>query len=220
MSESELKIERVPDPSGELIEAAAALFALAMRDDGACNSLVGGDLSLLVPMARAMIKAAVLAAGEFYPALDQSGTLVGYALWMPPGEELFATPEQRDQGLNDFMASLPEAVKQYYKNTYLKEFPEFVNECMGSPKGKTDAWWLNNFCVHPERQRQGIGRRLLEIVRQKAKAKGQVVALSATRDVNAPVYKAYGFEQKGVKKMLSPWGDWPLYVFVLDAGCQ
>ncbi|KAH9932603.1 uncharacterized protein B0H18DRAFT_986557 [Fomitopsis serialis] len=138
------------------------------------------------------------------------------------------SPEQRDQGLNDFMASLPEAVKQYYKDAYLQDFPGFVNECMGSPKGKTDAWWLNNFCVHPERQRQGIGRRLLEIVRQKVdshlsptcEGEGQVVALSATRDVNAPVYKAYGFEQKGLKKMLSPWGDWPLYVFVLDAGCQ
>ncbi|KAH9932612.1 uncharacterized protein B0H18DRAFT_986596 [Fomitopsis serialis] len=125
------------------------------------------------------------------------------------------SPEQRDQGLNDFMASL----RKQSSNTTRMPFVA-SSSLRFAFQGKTDAWWLNNFCVHPERQRQGIGRRLLEIVRQKAKARSQVVALSATRDVNAPVYKAYGFEQKGVKKMLSPWGDWPLYVFVLDAGCQ
>ncbi|KZT70571.1 hypothetical protein DAEQUDRAFT_725087 [Daedalea quercina L-15889] len=214
---SRVKIERLPDPPDELIEASAALFALAMQYDGACISLVGGDMGLLPSMARAMIKAALLAAGEYYPAFDESGELLGYALWMPPGQELFATAEQREQGLNDFMDSLTEVVKQYYKDVYLKEFPDFVNMCMNSPTGKTDAWWLNNFCVHPARQKQGIGRRLIEVVMQKAKQEGHTVALAATRDQNVAVYESYGFKQKGRKMMPSPWGDWPLNVFVFVA---
>lgn len=54
-------------------------------------SLVGGDKTLLGPMVRSMIKAALHAAGEFYPALDENGELIGYALWMPPGRDLFDT---------------------------------------------------------------------------------------------------------------------------------
>ncbi|KAH9932591.1 uncharacterized protein B0H18DRAFT_986392 [Fomitopsis serialis] len=77
-------------------------------------------------MVRSMIKAAVLAAGEYYPALDENDELVG--------RDLFDTPEQRELGLNEFMARLPDAGKQYYKAVYLKEFPVFVNECMGSAK--------------------------------------------------------------------------------------
>lgn len=57
----------------------------------ACTSLVGGERALLGPMVKSMIKAAVHIAGEFYPALDGNGELVGYVLWMPPGRDLFET---------------------------------------------------------------------------------------------------------------------------------
>ncbi|EPS93640.1 hypothetical protein FOMPIDRAFT_1026458 [Fomitopsis schrenkii] len=187
-----------------------------MQDDNAGISLVGGEKALLGPMVNSMIKAALHAAGEFYPALDENGELVGYALWMPPGRDLFDTPDQRELGLNDFMSRLPEAGKQYYQDVYIKEFPTFVNECMGSAKGKTDAWWLHNLFVRPDKQRQGIGRQLIEIVKQKAQEKGQTLACSTTQDSNAHVYESYGFEQKGHKTMPSPWGDWPLYVFALN----
>lgn len=59
--------------------------------DNAGISLVGGEKALLGPMVNSMIKAALHAAGEFYPALDENGELVGYALWMPPGRDLFDT---------------------------------------------------------------------------------------------------------------------------------
>ncbi|TFY61698.1 hypothetical protein EVJ58_g4354 [Rhodofomes roseus] len=192
---SGVKIERVSNPSDKLIEDSVELFTSLMQNDVAGISLVGGETTLLGSMARSMIKAAVLVAGEYYPALDENGELAGYALWMPPGRDLFDTPEQRELGLNEFMASLPEAGKQYYKDV-----------------SKTDAWWLHNLFVRPDRQRQGIGRQLIEVVKQKAKEQGQTLACSTTQDYNALVYKAYGFEQKGLRTMPSPWGDWPLVV--------
>ncbi|KAH9932600.1 uncharacterized protein B0H18DRAFT_1115831 [Fomitopsis serialis] len=212
-----MAIERVPNPSAklsdsdQLIEDSVALFSSVFQTNTATISLVGGDVSLLGAMVRSMIKAALVAGGEYYPALDEndSDELTGYALWLPPGRDLFDTPEQRDLGFNDFMASLPEAGKRITRTSYVlarkdysKESSTFVDECMGGPKGKIDAWWLLIMVVRPEKQKQGIGRRLIETVKKKATEKGQTLACSTTRDNNVRVYTSYGFEQKGVKRCL------------------
>ena len=34
-------------------------------------------------------------------------------------------------------------------------------------KGKTDGWWLHMLMIHPERHRQGIGRKLVKLVHEK-----------------------------------------------------
>lgn len=41
-------------------------------------------------MAAATIRAGALA-GEYYTATNENGEIVGYTLWMPPGQELFST---------------------------------------------------------------------------------------------------------------------------------
>ncbi|KAH9838985.1 uncharacterized protein C8Q71DRAFT_703475, partial [Rhodofomes roseus] len=208
-------------PADKLIEDSVELFTSLMQN----GSLVGGETTLLGSMARSMIKAAVLVAGEYYPALDENGELAGYALWMPPGRVLFDT---RGSSITRMSYVRRPEVEDVLTNKYFKEFPGFVNKCMGSPKSKTDAWWLHNLFVRPDRQRQGIGRQLIEVVKQKVgtysapepshltSGQGQTLACSTTQDYNALVYKAYGFEQKGLRTMPSPWGDWPLYVFALD----
>ncbi|KAI0929819.1 hypothetical protein AcW1_008661 [Taiwanofungus camphoratus] len=80
--------------------------------------------------------------------------------------------------------------------------------------GKVDSWWLNMIQVHPDRQRQGIATALIGLVREKAKRKGETLALSTSNPSNVPIYKAIGFDLKGDRIMPSPWGDWPL--FALD----
>ena len=54
------------------------------------RQLVGGDVSLLPLLGRAMIHA-IVSAGEYYNAIDESGDLIGFAAWMPPGRDLFET---------------------------------------------------------------------------------------------------------------------------------
>lgn len=100
-------------------------------------SLCGGDPSLMKPMACAIICACALE-GEFYAAVD-AGTreLVGYALWMPTGHELFErystlkqarfwdwhiftrSEAQRKLGFDDFLRRLSDAGKRFYKDTVL-----------------------------------------------------------------------------------------------------
>ena len=45
---------------------------------------------MLKLQAAAMLRAGALA-GEYYTATNEDGEIVGYTLWMPPGQELFST---------------------------------------------------------------------------------------------------------------------------------
>jgi len=59
-----------------------------LSDKGAI-SLAGGDQTLIKPQAIAMLHAGALA-GEYYTATNTDGELVGFSLWMPPGQEMFS----------------------------------------------------------------------------------------------------------------------------------
>ncbi|KAI0929784.1 hypothetical protein AcW1_008638 [Taiwanofungus camphoratus] len=138
---------------------------------------------------------------------------------MPSGQDMLSTPEERKLGFNDFFARLSEEGREYYKSAYVGKFTRFVTGCMGRT-GKVDSWWLNMIQVHPDRQRQGIATALIGLVREKAKRKGETLALSASNPSNVPIYKAMGFDLKGDRIMPSPWGDWPLYLVALDTRDQ
>lgn len=56
----------------------------------ASGSMVGEDTSLKDPLFRCMIRAGTLA-GKTYLAIDESEQIVGLAVWLKPGETLFAT---------------------------------------------------------------------------------------------------------------------------------
>ena len=58
--------------------------------DTSALSLVGGDSTLASDLAQAVLRAGVFA-GEYYNATDDDGRIVGFALWMPPGDDLFST---------------------------------------------------------------------------------------------------------------------------------
>jgi len=180
--------------------------------DLALVSLTGGDPNLRYPLACAMIRACALE-GEFYIAREDD-ELVGFCLWMPPGKQIFSTHAQCELGLTDFIARLSEKGKEYYRTTYFAEFPKFITLCLGDPKSK--FWWLHTMMVHPAKQSQGVGRALMQPVREKAAQVSAPLALSTTTELNVPKYMALGLQLIGKRAMPSPWGKWPLYVFSLD----
>ncbi|KAI0935415.1 hypothetical protein AcV7_003853 [Taiwanofungus camphoratus] len=141
-------------------------------------------------MARSILLAGILD-GEYYAATDEDGRLVAYALWMPPGQDMLSTPEERKLGFNDFFARLSEEGREYYKSAYVGEFTRFVTGCMGRT-GKVDSWWLNMIQVHPDRQRQGIATALIGLVREKAKRKGETLALSTSNPSNVSLSSQIG----------------------------
>lgn len=53
--------------------------------------MVGDDISLLPDLARPIFRAIALA-GEYYTAtLNETGKVIGIAVWMPAGQDLFST---------------------------------------------------------------------------------------------------------------------------------
>ncbi|KAF8514997.1 hypothetical protein JB92DRAFT_2811135 [Gautieria morchelliformis] len=214
---SPITIQRVQHnhPSESLVDACANLFAMLMKDNTAPLSLCGGEASLIYYLARGMILACALD-GEYYIALNEENDLAGFCLWMPPGKVIFSTEEQRLLGFDDFMARLPEVGKDYYRTTYFVEFPKFVAKCLGKTDWNDDFWWLHTLMVRPESQRQGVGRALLQPVREKAAQAVEPIALSTTSQQNASIYTSLGLHLLDSRIMPSPWGDWPLYVFALD----
>ncbi len=75
--------------------------------------------------------------GEYYEATDDKGNLLGFTMWMPPGQEMFSTlvspaliypsskpagciliiyrEEQRRLGFNNFMQMLSSEAEVYFK---------------------------------------------------------------------------------------------------------
>ncbi|KAH9843599.1 uncharacterized protein C8Q71DRAFT_729183 [Rhodofomes roseus] len=211
-SMSSVTVRRVYDVTDAQLEELASLFILNMNDDLAAISICGGDRSLMGTMARAMIRAATLD-GEIYTAAEQSDRILGYAVWMPPGQDLLSTPEQRKLGWDDFFEHVSQRGKDWFTKTYATEVSAFMAGIFG-PTGKVDSWYLNIIMVHPDYHRRGIATKLVDVVRSKAAANGDTMALSTSSTRNVPIYKALHFDLVGEKMIPSPWGDWPLYVFI------
>jgi len=66
---------------------------------------------------------------------------------------------------------------------------------------------LLNICVHPDYQRQGYGRQMVEYLLAQARSRNAVVALLEVRVRNAAAYRLYtalGFDEIGVRKAYYP----------------
>ncbi|KIK02520.1 hypothetical protein K443DRAFT_131791 [Laccaria amethystina LaAM-08-1] len=145
---SPISVQRVEEPTDDQVNASVAIFVALMK--------TRADPALMDPMARCMLRAGIHS-GEFYTATDKTGEVIGFSLWMPPGEELFSTPEQRSLGFTDFMNSLPEIGKQYYATTVTQQ-----NLILG---GAISSWSKPNTSA-------------------RAKRNGDTLALSTTNDDN------------------------------------
>ncbi|KAI9056966.1 hypothetical protein FKP32DRAFT_1585024 [Trametes sanguinea] len=150
--------------------------------------------------------------GEFWTATE-GDELVGFMTWFPPNSELAIPCDERAKLAAPFFASLSEEGKKYIAKVMGEDFPQFVAQCTGTPNGKHDGWWLRIAMTRPDKQGQGVCRKLVEAVRPKVAGRGEFIALSTTDHRNVAIYKALGFELRGFRMFPSAFGEWPLYVF-------
>ncbi|KJA19230.1 hypothetical protein HYPSUDRAFT_69399 [Hypholoma sublateritium FD-334 SS-4] len=208
------RVQRVLNPTEARLAEAANLFTDLMKNNLGALSLAGGEASLMNYQALALLRVGSLY-GEYYEATDDEGNLLGFTMWMPPGQEMFSTEEQRRLGFNYFMQMLSSEAENYFKTKYVAQFPGFVASLLG-PRGKIDSWWLHMAMIRHDRQRKGVLRALVDIVRAKAEDAGEYLATCTTNDDNIRVYTGLGFAYKGSTEMESPWGKWPIHVFKMD----
>ncbi|KDR85991.1 hypothetical protein GALMADRAFT_397715 [Galerina marginata CBS 339.88] len=209
-----ISFQRVENPTVDRLDEAAELFTDLMKTNLGAVSLAGGDVSLMKFEALALLRAGVHS-GEYYEASNEEGELIGYTMWMPPGQEMFSTEDQKRLGFYEFMSKLSSEAENYFKTTYVAEFPSFVASLLG-PTGKTDSWWLHMAMIRRDYHRKGILRALIGLVLEKAAKAGEFLATCTTSDENIRVYTGLGFDYKGSTMMNSPWGQWPIHVFRMD----
>ncbi|KAI0637439.1 hypothetical protein C8Q77DRAFT_1097570 [Trametes polyzona] len=149
----------------------------AMDGDVAMRALCGGDMSIFPHLARAMIQEGIIW-GEFWTA-EQDGGLVGFLAWTPPGVEPNMPKEERAKVNAPFVDALSEEGKAYTHGAMGKNFHEFVDSYIGGG-GKHSGWWLRTAMVRPDKQGQGIARKLFEPVHNKVLTRGEHIGCSTT----------------------------------------
>jgi len=187
-----------------------------LSEPAAIIALTAGKLELMELMARAMIRPVALVAGEMYTATDENGVLVGFTLWLPPGENLFTTEEQRQMGLYTFMEALPEEGKTYYSTVLGQDFPKVIDEYTGIPSAQTACYWCSFAMVRADYQGKGIAKALFQLVFSRAKEIGATIGLGTTNLRNVEIYTKIGLTLRGHRHMPSPWGEWPTWIFSKD----
>ncbi|OBZ73322.1 hypothetical protein A0H81_06837 [Grifola frondosa] len=216
MVPSNLTIQELSNPTEEFVEEAAKLFSILMVADPAAIALTGGNIGLIPTMARAMIKPAALLAGDVYTATDENGVLIGFTIWIRPGEVLFATEEQRAMGFYGFLDKLSDEGKVYYPQVLGKDFPKFIDESVGVPSTEMASYWCYFAMVRADYQGKGVAKALFGLAYEKAKKNGDMMALATTNVRNVAIYEKIGMKVKGHTVMPSPWKEWPAWTFARD----
>ncbi|KAI0831695.1 hypothetical protein BC628DRAFT_1310791, partial [Trametes gibbosa] len=175
-------------------------------------SMSGGDISIFPLQARAMIREGIIW-GEFWTA-EEDGELVGFMTWTPPGVEPKIPCDERAKLSADFFNAVSEEGKEYVRSAMGPQFRDILTQALGE-NGKDEGWWLRIAMVRPDKQGQGIARKLFEPMRQKAAERNEHIACSTTTSLNVKIYQALGFELRGSRLMPCKWGDWTLYVLQL-----
>lgn len=134
-------------------------------------------------------------------AAERDGTILGVALWMPPGTFPLSTARKlrMTPALLAILLAAPTS------------FPGFVR--VGATLAQTPQsrlWYLQALGVHPSAQRRGIGARLIEPALALADADGVACHLHTSDPANVPYYQRFGFAV--TQPVVQAWAQGPRYI--------
>ncbi|KAF7440336.1 hypothetical protein PC9H_000680 [Pleurotus ostreatus] len=180
----ELSLRRYPE--AKLTEL-SVLAAAAFEGDGFLLAAVGSDPTLNVSYHRAQMIAATMA-GKIVVAEDaQDGSVVGVALWFPPG----ITIEDQDRiAFQPFITKCPPSIQTWWNDHFLVEHPKSCQRMFGR-NWFNNAWQLELLAIAPGHQGKGIG--------------------SALKEQNVRFYQRLGFVLRGKYEFNSNSGGFPLF---------
>ncbi|KAJ3517505.1 hypothetical protein NLJ89_g445 [Agrocybe chaxingu] len=155
--------------------------------------LTGGDLSLSRPQFNAMLRGALIGGQVYVISIGPNPTdIVGVTVWYPPGKHSMSTDEERAQGWNQFMESLPEKLRTWFAEHFRPRMSGLAIEALGEEQA-LNAWHLQLFGVLKVYHGKGYGRKLYEVVERQAKAQGAVMYLETTTELDVKIYQKLGF---------------------------
>jgi GNAT superfamily N-acetyltransferase len=171
---------------GGEVASASRLLTAALRDDPGWTYVVPERrrrLAALNTITRVAVRDA-LVFGSVLAARD-GDRLDGVAVWLPPGRY----PMSRRRKMRTVPAMTALALRAPGDIRDLSRFGASIDAAFPVEP----VWYLQVLGVHPERQRLGIGRRLLRPVLTEAERTGVVCYLETAQPDNVAYYQRLGF---------------------------
>ncbi|KAI0298328.1 hypothetical protein B0F90DRAFT_1938175 [Multifurca ochricompacta] len=126
--------------------------------------------------------------------------------WIRPGADFHI-------GLSDdYIRDLPDDMKEWMAHHFVPKYNELYK---GSyPTGqqvRVQAWHILLIGVQPTFQRRGLGKRLLDVLREKADSKSQCITADVQTSFAVHFFNNSGFAYTGVKNFISRQAGFPLW---------
>ncbi|KAI0262314.1 hypothetical protein BC834DRAFT_972106 [Gloeopeniophorella convolvens] len=220
MAQPKILVRRLDNPTPEQIDKAVAVAASAYAGDIAEQVFTGGNPALADLLWRGMIRAGALS-GAIYvaaPADDADPTAIrALAVWFPPGQLLYSTPEQRALGFMDLLSQFEPKFRTWFLDEFSAETRALKTRIFG-PEMERGTMYANVIATDPAYQHHGLASALIRHVLAEAAQTGTVVALGTQSEENAAFYRRLGFVEQGRLDKETPWGVFAGVIFIHKSG--
>lgn len=195
-------LQLVPLSPG-LRNGAVCVLADAFLDDPAWVAIIPRSPAARERLLRryygVLVNEALRFGGPHWCALS-AGTVVGVALTYADGTQ-FPPPNATVREAPPFLAAGPgPGLRAAYVN--------FVMKRAHPRHAHTLLWYL---AAHPDRQRQSVGRALMDRVGLDARRAGLPIYLDTTKPENVGYYRSFGYRQLGEARLLRDARVWFMY---------
>lgn len=147
---------------------------------------------------------------RFGDVLTTAGSMLGHAVWLPPGETSLSEERMGAVGFDEAPARMGADA--------LKRFGDFMELVSRHHERLVPAphWYLLILGVEPERQGQGIGSALIAPNLARADAEGLPCYLETAKERNVMFYRRHGFEVRDEENI--PGGGPKVWMMVRQPG--
>jgi len=154
----------------------------------------------------------VLAYARRYGVNHTTSDVAGVAIWLGPGNARLTLWRMLRTGM-----ALPRALMGFDRAARAR-FLRVMNGLDAEHRDRMPGphWYLWALGVHPERQRRGIGERLLQPVLALADRQGLPCYLEASTERSAAFYQKSGFETRATPSVLD--GRIPMWLMSREPG--
>ena len=180
----DLQITRLSEPA---LDEAADIQARAFFDDPLFEFIFPDERDRLARLPWLM-RLGVAYGCRFGHVETTAGTMLGHAVWLPPGETHLADERLVDAGFVDPDRHMgPQALARF--GTFMEQIAPRHDRLVPEPH-----WYLMILGVDPPHQGQHVGSTLIQSTLARADADARRCYLETVKPRNVPFYRKHGFE--------------------------